>query len=84
MIMNAKGGCGKTTLATNLACWFADQDGKVALLAAVTRDLALIKVAVTPETRPHVRQLCEVFRARIIAVRRTNGAGIGVAMPGSR
>ena len=31
MIMNAKGGCGKTTLATNLACWFADQDGKVAL-----------------------------------------------------
>ena len=33
MIMNAKGGCGKTTLATNLACWFADQDGKVALAA---------------------------------------------------
>ncbi len=31
MVMNAKGGCGKTTLATNLACWFADQDGKVAL-----------------------------------------------------
>lgn len=31
MIMNAKGGCGKTTLATNLACWFADQDGRVAL-----------------------------------------------------
>ncbi|MBT8438706.1 MAG: AAA family ATPase [Gammaproteobacteria bacterium] len=31
MIMNTKGGCGKTTLATNLACWFADQDGKVAL-----------------------------------------------------
>ena len=31
MIMNAKGGCGKTTLATNLACWFADQEGKVAL-----------------------------------------------------
>jgi len=31
MVMNAKGGCGKTTLATNLACWFADQDGRVAL-----------------------------------------------------
>lgn len=31
MVMNAKGGCGKTTLATNLACWFADQDGKVAM-----------------------------------------------------
>ncbi len=31
MVMNAKGGCGKTTLATNLACWFADIDGRVAL-----------------------------------------------------
>jgi len=31
MVMNAKGGCGKTTLATNLACWFADQDYKVTL-----------------------------------------------------
>jgi chromosome partitioning protein len=31
MVMNAKGGCGKTTLATNLACWYADQDGRVAL-----------------------------------------------------
>ena len=37
-------------------------------LPAVTRDLALIKVAVTPETRPQVMQLCEVFRARIIDV----------------
>ena len=31
MVMNAKGGCGKTTMATNLACWFADIDGRVAL-----------------------------------------------------
>ena len=31
MVMNAQGGCGITTLATNLACWYADQDGKVAL-----------------------------------------------------
>ncbi len=39
-------------------------------LPSVTRDLALIKVAVTPETRPEVMQLCEVFRARIIDVAR--------------
>lgn len=31
MIMNAKGGCGKTTLATNLASWYADQGMQVAL-----------------------------------------------------
>ena len=37
-------------------------------LPSVTRDLALIKVAVTPETRPEVMHLCEVFRARIIDV----------------
>ena len=31
MIMNSKGGCGKTTLATNIATWFADDGARVAL-----------------------------------------------------
>jgi chromosome partitioning protein len=31
MLMNAKGGCGKTTVATNLATWYADEGWKVAL-----------------------------------------------------
>lgn len=31
MTMNAKGGCGKTTIATNLATWFADGGARVAL-----------------------------------------------------
>jgi len=31
MCMNAKGGCGKTTLATNLATWYADDGARVAL-----------------------------------------------------
>jgi chromosome partitioning protein len=31
MVMNAKGGCGKTTLATNIATWFADDGARVAI-----------------------------------------------------
>jgi len=31
MLMNSKGGCGKTTLATNIATWFADEGNKVVL-----------------------------------------------------
>lgn len=35
---------------------------------AVTRDLALIKVAVSGDTRAEVLQLCDIFRARIVDV----------------
>jgi len=35
---------------------------------SVQRDLAMIKVAATPETRTHVMQLVDVFRARVIDV----------------
>jgi acetolactate synthase-1/3 small subunit len=35
---------------------------------AVTRELAMIKVATTPETRAQVMQLVDVFRARVIDV----------------
>jgi chromosome partitioning protein len=32
LCMNAKGGCGKTTIATNLATWFADDGQTVAIM----------------------------------------------------
>ena len=35
---------------------------------AVVRDLAMIKVATTHESRPHVMQLADVFRARVVDV----------------
>ena len=36
--------------------------------AAIVRDLALIKVAVTGESRTHVMQLVDVYRARVVDV----------------
>jgi acetolactate synthase I/III small subunit len=36
--------------------------------ASVMRDLAMIKVTATPETRPHILQLVQVFRARVVDV----------------
>ena len=35
---------------------------------SVSRDLALIKVGVTPEIRSEVMHICEVFRARVVDV----------------
>jgi chromosome partitioning protein len=32
LCMNAKGGCGKSTIATNLATWYADEEKKVAIM----------------------------------------------------
>ena len=37
-------------------------------VAAVSRDLAMIKVKATPETRSHLLQLVEVYRARVVDV----------------
>jgi acetolactate synthase-1/3 small subunit len=38
----------------------------VGQFACVARELALIKVAATPQTRSHIFELVEVFRARIV------------------
>jgi acetolactate synthase-1/3 small subunit len=38
----------------------------------VTRDLAMIKVNATPETRTHIMQTVDVFRARIVDVTNTS------------
>ncbi len=37
-------------------------------VASVHRDLAMIKVAATPESRSHVMQLVDVFRGRVVDV----------------
>ena len=40
----------------------------ITLNAAVFRDLAMIKVAATAESRTHIMQLVDVFRARVVDV----------------
>jgi len=40
----------------------------VSVIPSVYRDLALIKVATTTESRTHVMQLVDVFRARVVDV----------------
>jgi acetolactate synthase I/III small subunit len=39
---------------------------------SVDRELVLMRVNVSPETRGEVMQMCDIFRAKIIDVQRTN------------
>lgn len=49
VILNAKGGCGKTTLATNLAAWYATRGKSVALADLDPQGSSLDWLAVRPE-----------------------------------
>jgi chromosome partitioning protein len=54
MVMNAKGGCGKSTLATNLASYYADCGYAVALADYDPQRSSLDWLARRPDTRPEV------------------------------
>jgi chromosome partitioning protein len=54
MVMNSKGGCGKSTLATNVASYFAGQDYKVALADYDPQRTSLDWIAVRPEDLPRI------------------------------
>lgn len=49
MVMNSKGGCGKSTLATNVATWFANEGHKVALADYDPQRTSLDWLAMRPE-----------------------------------
>lgn len=54
MVMNAKGGCGKSTLATNIASYFATEGYKVALADYDPQRSSLDWLAMRPETLPKI------------------------------
>lgn len=54
MVMNSKGGCGKSTLATNVACHFAGEGLKVALADYDPQQSSLDWLALRPEDLPKI------------------------------
>jgi chromosome partitioning protein len=54
MVMNAKGGCGKSTLATNIASYFATEGFKVALADYDPQRTSLDWLAARPGDRPPI------------------------------
>ena len=55
MLLNAKGGCGKSTLATNLAAYYATQGKSVVLADFDPQGSALEWLAARPEDRPPIK-----------------------------
>src|SRR5512138_3322153 len=54
MVMNSKGGCGKSTLATNVASYFASEGYKVALADYDPQRTSLDWLAVRPDDLPAI------------------------------
>lgn len=54
MVLNAKGGCGKSTLATNIASYFANEGANVALADYDPQRSSLDWVERRPDNRPRI------------------------------
>lgn len=54
MVINAKGGCGKTTLATNIAGFYANKGNSVAIADFDPQSSSLDWLKARPETRPEI------------------------------
>ncbi len=54
MVMNSKGGCGKSTLATNIATWFATEGHKTALADYDPQRTSMDWLAMRPDDLPKI------------------------------
>jgi chromosome partitioning protein len=54
LVMNPKGGCGKSTIATNIASWYAAQGRQVALADFDPQGSSMDWVRVRPEDAPRI------------------------------
>jgi chromosome partitioning protein len=54
MVMNSKGGCGKSTLSTNIACYFAHEGFKTTLADYDPQRTALDWLSIRPEDLPKI------------------------------
>ncbi|MGM0679297.1 MAG: ParA family protein, partial [Pseudomonadota bacterium] len=60
MLLNAKGGCGKSTIATNLASYYAcEQEQQVALADFDPQGSSLAWLGVRPDTCPLIHGIDE-------------------------
>jgi chromosome partitioning protein len=54
LVLNPKGGCGKSTIATNIAAWFANQDKKVAIADLDPQQSSRDWLSRRPESAPAI------------------------------
>lgn len=86
LVLNSKGGTGKTTLACNLAAWFANEGLKTALVDYDRQQSALDWLALRPEDRPQIhgvdgtRASSKVPRGTAIAILDSPAAARGKAL----
>jgi chromosome partitioning protein len=64
LVLNAKGGCGKTTLATNLASYFADQGRVTALLDYDPQGSSMRWLSLRDPERPAIHGIAAFQRRR--------------------
>lgn len=69
LVMNAKGGCGKTTLATNIASFYADQGDDVVLADYDSQASSLDWLRLRPKKRPKIEGL-QAYRRGLTGVTR--------------